>query len=114
MEELDQVVTRMVFENYGVEKYHDDHIQSIVQRTDLINTKNSTKTGIDEGLPAHTDKTFSTILYQNHVKGLEIYSKDNEWIGVEPLPSSFIFLAVLEPEYRPTKLDKLSSEHEKG
>ncbi|CAL9029081.1 unnamed protein product [Prunus brigantina] len=93
MEELDQVVTRMVFENYGVEKYHDDHIQSIVHTYRFNQYKGFDKTGIDEGLPAHTDKTFSTTLYQNHVKGLEIYSKDNEWISVDPLPSSFIFLA---------------------
>ncbi|CAB4279323.1 unnamed protein product [Prunus armeniaca] len=93
MEELDQVVTRMVFESYGVEKYHDDHIQSIVHTYRFNQYKEFDKTGIDEGLPAHTDKTFSTTLYQNHVKGLEIYSKDNEWISVDPLPSSFIFLA---------------------
>lgn len=93
MEELDQVVTRMVFENYGVEKYHDDHIQSIVHTYRFNQYKGFDKTGIDEGLRAHIDKTFSTTLYQNHVKGLEIYSKDNEWISVDPLPSSFIFLA---------------------
>lgn len=55
MEELDQVVTRMVFENYGIEKYHDDHTQSTV--SNLRFTK-------------YKDKTNTTILHQNHVKGL--------------------------------------------
>ncbi|KAI5327713.1 hypothetical protein L3X38_027109 [Prunus dulcis] len=69
MEELDQVVTRMVFENYGIQKYHDDHTQSTV--SNLRFTK-------------YKDKTITTILHQNHV---------NEWIGFDPLPSSCLFLA---------------------
>ncbi|KAM1024357.1 hypothetical protein ACFX13_038373 [Malus domestica] len=47
----------------------------------------------DAGLRSHRDRDFSTILCQNHVKGLEIYSKDDEWICFDPLPSSFVFLA---------------------
>ncbi|KAM2503814.1 hypothetical protein PS1_037798 [Malus domestica] len=95
MAELHQVVTRMVFENYNVEKYHDDHVQSIVSTLRFMKYKKPEKTGTGQGLPAHTDKTFTTILilHQNHVKGLEIYTKDNKWIGFDPLPSSFLFMA---------------------
>ncbi|XP_070680087.1 deoxypodophyllotoxin synthase-like [Malus domestica] len=75
------------------EKYHDDHVQSIVSTLRFMKYKKPEKTGTGQGLPAHTDKTFTTILHQNHVKGLEIYTKDNKWIGFDPLPSSFLFMA---------------------
>ena len=93
MEELHHAVTRMVFENYGVEEYHDDHLQSTVHKCRFNKYSEPEKTGTNVGVLGHTDTNFSTILYQNHVKGLEIYSKDDEWICFDPLPSSFIFLA---------------------
>ncbi|KAM2726257.1 hypothetical protein EV2_038717 [Malus domestica] len=93
MEGLHHAVTRMVFENYGVEEYHDDHLQLTVHTCRFNKYCEPVKTGTNVGLPGHTDKNFSTILYQNHVKGLEICSKDDEWICFDPLPSSFIFLA---------------------
>ncbi|KAK9927853.1 hypothetical protein M0R45_025019 [Rubus argutus] len=94
MAELDRAVTRMVFENYGAGKYHDDHVQSTLYHLRFNKYKEPKKTGIDVGLGTHTDKTFTTILHQNHVNGLEINTKDDEWIGCEyPVPSSFLFLA---------------------
>ena len=30
MMELNQIVTRMVFENYGVEKYYDSHMEDTI------------------------------------------------------------------------------------
>ncbi|TQD73592.1 hypothetical protein C1H46_040873 [Malus baccata] len=93
MEELHHAVTRMVFENYGVEEYLDDHLESTTHMCRFNKYSEPEKTGTNLGLPVHTDSNFSTILYQNHVKGLEIYSKDDEWICIDPLPSSFIFLA---------------------
>ncbi|CAL9029025.1 unnamed protein product [Prunus brigantina] len=77
MEELDQVVTRMVFENYGIEKYHDDHTQSTVSNLRFTKYKEPKKTGNAVGPAGHTDKTITTILHQNHV---------------DPLPSSWLFL----------------------
>lgn len=70
MEELDQVVTRMVFENYGIEKYHDDHIQSTLSNLRFTKYKEPKKTGNAVGLAGHTDKTITTVLHQNHVNGL--------------------------------------------
>lgn len=42
------------------------------------------------GLSAHTDKNIVTILYQNQVEGLEVQTKDGEWIKVQPSQDSFI------------------------
>ncbi|GMY32838.1 2-oxoglutarate-dependent dioxygenase AOP3-like [Fagus crenata] len=91
--ELDEMVTRMVFERYGVEKYYDSHMESTTHTLAILKYAEPHKTGTNEGLPNHTDKHFTSILHQNGVKGLEIKTKDGEWIGFDPSPSSFIFLA---------------------
>ncbi|XP_068334250.1 probable 2-oxoglutarate-dependent dioxygenase AOP1 [Pyrus communis] len=94
MMELDHVVTRMVFENYGMEKYHDEHIRSTSHFIQFAKYKEPRKAGSDVGLVSHTDKNFNTILHQNHVNGLEINTDDDEWIMFDPhLPSSFLFIA---------------------
>lgn len=87
------MVTRMVFENYGVEKYYDSHMELTSRSLPLIKYKEPQKTGTNEGLGSHTDMSFASILHQMHVKGLEVKTKDGEWIVIDPSPSSFIFLA---------------------
>ncbi|KAK9997557.1 hypothetical protein SO802_022243 [Lithocarpus litseifolius] len=93
MAELDQMVTKMVFENYGVGAYYDSHMESTTHSFGILKYIEPQKTGTNKGLDNHTDKHFTSILHQNHVKGLEIKTKDDEWIGFDPSPSSFIFLA---------------------
>ncbi|KAM4114058.1 hypothetical protein ACJW30_04G042000 [Castanea mollissima] len=94
MEELDQMVMRMVFENYGVEKYYDSLTESVTRTLGFIKYKEPQNTvSTCNALDRHTDKTFTTILHQNHVKGLEIKTKDDQWLGFDYSPSSFIFLA---------------------
>ena len=93
MAELDKMVTKMVFENYGVGDYYDSHMESTTHSFGIIKYNEPQKTGTNSGLGIHTDKHFTTILHQNRVKGLEIKTKDDEWIDFDPSPSSFIFLA---------------------
>lgn len=94
MEELDQMVMRMVFENYGVEKYHDSLAETVTRTLGFIKYKEAQNTASTcNALDRHTDKTFTSILHQNHVKGLEIKTKDDQWLGFDYSPSSFIFLA---------------------
>ncbi|KAB1214331.1 putative 2-oxoglutarate-dependent dioxygenase AOP1 [Morella rubra] len=95
MEDLEKMVTRMVFENYGVERYNDPHREITSHLLGLIKyaePDQKTRPSI-EGLPTHTDKGFISILHTNHVKGLEIKTKDGELIGFDPSPTSFILLA---------------------
>lgn len=85
----------MVFENYGVDKYHDNHIESSFYCLQFAKYMEPKKAGSNVGLVSHTDKNFTSILHQKQVNGLEIYTKYGEGIGFDPhrLPSSFIFIA---------------------
>ncbi|KAF8026797.1 hypothetical protein BT93_F3317 [Corymbia citriodora subsp. variegata] len=90
---LEKVVTRMVFECYGLRQYCDSHTESTTYLLRILKYK---KPGENEGninsVP-HTDKTFLSILYQNSVRGLEVMTKDGEWVTFEPSPSSFMVMA---------------------
>ena len=41
------------------------------------------------GLGKHMDPVFINILLQSDVYGLQVF-KDEEWIGVEPIPNAFV------------------------
>ena len=41
---------------------------------------------------AHFDTSMVTLLYQREVNGLEIQTKDGEWIKVKPSPNTFIVM----------------------
>ncbi|CAI9759143.1 unnamed protein product [Fraxinus pennsylvanica] len=92
LSELDQIVRRMTIESLGVEKYMDEHMESTdylvrMQKYDGPQT-NETKFG----LTSHTDLNIVTILYQSEVTGLEVLTKDGQWITVEPSHDSFIVM----------------------
>ena len=93
-EELDQMVTRMIFQSYGLEdKYYGSYSASITYLLRLLKNK---APNVDEpslGFVTHTDKSFTTILYQNQIDGLEVETKNGDWIRVELPPSSFVFMA---------------------
>ncbi|KAI3703307.1 hypothetical protein L1987_73269 [Smallanthus sonchifolius] len=90
---LENLVRKMVFERYGVEKYHESFSESMtsVLKTNKYRLPKSDETNL--GVKAHTDKAFFTILSQNQVNGLEVQIKDGEWMNVEFLPSSFVIMA---------------------
>ncbi|XVE52009.1 hypothetical protein DITRI_Ditri02bG0085900 [Diplodiscus trichospermus] len=92
--ELDRAVKKMVFESYGVEKYCDSHIKSTEYLLRLIKYRVPEENEQDlDGCPDHTDKSFITILHDNQVAGLQIKTKDGNWIGVEPSGSTFVVMA---------------------
>ncbi|KAB1218619.1 putative 2-oxoglutarate-dependent dioxygenase AOP1.2 [Morella rubra] len=91
--ELDQMVARMIHESYGVEQHYDSYIGSITYLLRVL--KNRVPQGNEPNLAfvTHTDKSFTTILHQNQVNGLEVETKNGEWISVELTPSSFVVIA---------------------
>lgn len=42
------------------------------------------------GLGSHSDPHTLTILFQDEVGGLQVLRNDNQWIGIRPIPNSFI------------------------
>lgn len=90
--ELEHLVRRIIFESYGVEKYYDSNIRST---DNLFRANKYTRINMQEtniGIKPHTDKNFMTII-SNLDDGLEIKTSHGNWIGVPPLPSSFLVLA---------------------
>ncbi|KAI3766679.1 hypothetical protein L2E82_16748 [Cichorium intybus] len=92
--ELDEIVMRMVAKSYGIE----EHCESLLRSTVYLLRYNKylCPNGNEEnsvGIVPHTDKSVMTILHQKQVKGLQIETKDGQWIEVDPLPSSFIVMA---------------------
>ncbi|WCJ40731.1 2-oxoglutarate (2OG) and Fe(II)-dependent oxygenase superfamily protein [Euphorbia peplus] len=96
--EILEVVVKMLFESYGLDKeYCESHLKSTNYLMTLHKYERSDQANTNMGLMGHTDKSFLSILHQNHVKGLEIRLNDGEkdhWMFYEPSsPSSFIVLA---------------------
>jgi hypothetical protein len=91
--ELEQMVVRMVFESYGVYQHHDSHKESTTYLFRMMKYRGPEKNEANVGCDAHTDKSFITVLHQNQVSGLEVKSKDGQWMGFKPSPSSFIVMA---------------------
>ncbi|KAJ8755859.1 hypothetical protein K2173_024404 [Erythroxylum novogranatense] len=91
--EIDQMVTRMIFESYGVKNYHESYVESTSYLLRLL--KNRVPNGNESNLAfiTHTDKSFTTILHQNQVDGLEVDTKDGNKINVKMSPSSFVVVA---------------------
>ncbi|KAL6283249.1 hypothetical protein ACE6H2_014178 [Prunus campanulata] len=93
-EELDQMVTRMIFESYGMEKYYDSYVGSVSYLLRLLKNRTPQENEPSLGFVAHTDKSFTTLLYQNNqANGLEVETKSHEWIRAEFPPSSFLVMA---------------------
>lgn len=93
---IDQMITRMIFDYYGAPKYAETvHIGStdyVLRLHKYDEPKETSFLGNQMALPEHTDMNLTTIIHQNHVNGLEVRTKDGEWVGFDASPSSFIFM----------------------
>lgn len=87
---MDRLVKTMVFEELGVAKYLDSHIESTFHSI-RINRYAAPNTQEEEvGSSPHHDKNFLTILQQNQVDGLQVQTKEGKWLKVSfTSPSSF-------------------------
>ncbi|KAM7472062.1 hypothetical protein LguiA_010245 [Lonicera macranthoides] len=100
LSELEQMVTKMMFERYDVDKYYDSHKESneyLLRYIIYGGVSEDEKVKADQihGAPPHTDRSLLTILYQNDVgiNPLEIVTKYGDSIAVEIPPSSYVVMA---------------------
>ncbi|XP_019094888.1 PREDICTED: probable 2-oxoglutarate-dependent dioxygenase AOP1 [Camelina sativa] len=91
--ELDRLVVRMIFEIYGVKKYYESHFESKTYLLKFLMYLAPPESVSMPAFPQHTDKTFLTILHQNDVNGLEVKSKDGEWISLQLPLKSYVVMA---------------------
>ncbi|XP_002517541.2 probable 2-oxoglutarate-dependent dioxygenase AOP1.2 [Ricinus communis] len=89
---LDKVVRRMIVESLGLEKYMDEHMNSTDYLLRVMKYKGPETSEAKLGLHPHTDKNIVTILFQNQVDGLEVKTKNGEWITVKLSPDSFVVM----------------------
>ncbi|XP_038695522.1 probable 2-oxoglutarate-dependent dioxygenase AOP1 [Tripterygium wilfordii] len=91
--ELDGVVRRMLLESLGIEKYWEEHINSsdyVLRVNRYLPSKNGDESHL--GVLSHTDKTLTSILFENEVGGLEIQTKQGDWISVKLSSNSVLFM----------------------
>lgn len=93
LRELDEIVKRMVFESLDLEKYFDEQMKSTNYLLKLMKYRAPEPNESNIGLHTHTDTNIMTILHQDEVGGLEIQTKNNEWIRVKASPNSFVVVA---------------------
>ncbi|XP_071718320.1 probable 2-oxoglutarate-dependent dioxygenase AOP1 [Rutidosis leptorrhynchoides] len=91
--EIEETVRKLVFESYGVSNYHEYYNESVTYLLRVMKYRPPSANETKIGSISHTDKTFISILSQNQVKGLEIKTKDNDWIPVKYPSSSFLVMA---------------------
>ncbi|XP_071936840.1 deoxypodophyllotoxin synthase isoform X2 [Coffea arabica] len=96
LSEVNRMVSKMIFESYGVGRYIDSHIES----TSYLFRANAYRVPQEKepnlGISPHTDTSFVSVLKQDSVQGLQVQSKDGTWIPVDFPPSSFAIMAGME------------------
>lgn len=91
--ELDRKVVRMLFDSYGIAKNCESYLESTTYLLRYLKYDAPKTEETSMVFPPHTDKTFTSILYQNHISGLKVQTRDGQWITLEFPPSSFVVMA---------------------
>ncbi|XP_010459096.1 PREDICTED: probable 2-oxoglutarate-dependent dioxygenase AOP1 isoform X2 [Camelina sativa] len=92
--DLEQLVIRMLFESFNLEKYVDKHIEGTRYLLRLLKYRRLPNGEPNRKFISHTDKTFISILHQNHITGLMLKSeKEDVWYPFIPSPTRFAVIA---------------------
>ncbi|WCJ40646.1 2-oxoglutarate (2OG) and Fe(II)-dependent oxygenase superfamily protein [Euphorbia peplus] len=88
--EVENIIMRMIMESLGIEKYMDEHLNSVfyslrLQKYDIPEKEDEGEIG----LQIHKDQDIMTILYQNEVDGVETETRDGRWISCKTQTHNF-------------------------
>ncbi|KAB2032797.1 hypothetical protein ES319_D05G402400v1 [Gossypium barbadense] len=90
--ELEKKILKMILESFGLEKYMDGLTDTANYQLRIMKYEKPKTNEQTMMAPAHCDQNMMTLLYQDEVNGLEIQSKDGEWMNMKLSPSSFIVM----------------------
>ncbi|CAL4894984.1 unnamed protein product [Urochloa decumbens] len=90
--ELEEAVRRMVMEGLGVAKYHDVLSESTwhLFRMSEYQAPNAAEKTLR--YPVHQDTNMLSVVCQHEVEGLEMQTRDGEWVLVKPSPTSLVVM----------------------
>lgn len=91
--DLEKMVRRMVLESLGVLKYYEAQNESTWYLLRLAEYGAPHTEEKRMGYYSHQDTNTLTIICQDQVGGLEVQTKDGQWIPVEPSRTSFVVMA---------------------
>lgn len=88
------MILKMVFESFGTdEKWYESHMEDRTSVFRMMKYKVPPSDDSAIGLVPHTDKNTLTILCQNDVQGLEILTKDGQWVPMTVPSNALIVIA---------------------
>ncbi|KAF5206768.1 2-oxoglutarate-dependent dioxygenase DAO [Thalictrum thalictroides] len=90
LHELELIVLKMLCQTYGVEKHFEAQAKRFENTFRLLKYKVPPQSDSVVVLGAHTDKGSITVLCQDGVEGLEVLSKEREWLQVAALKGAFV------------------------
>lgn len=85
---LNFTILEMLLESFGVGKHYNSHVENTTSVMRFMKYKvppsnnNNDTSSAAVGLVPHTDKSALTVLCQNKVQGLEILTKQGQWVQV--------------------------------
>lgn len=89
---LDRTVMKMVSSSYGLDERYEAVATASFYMTRLMRYEAPGEKSSSIGILPHRDKNFLSIIGTNDVGGLEIETRDGDWIHFEPSPRSFIVI----------------------
>ncbi|KAI0510296.1 hypothetical protein KFK09_010901 [Dendrobium nobile] len=121
MQELMNMIHKMIVESLGLEDHYDSHMNSLAYSIRFSNYyKDTLDDGINLALPSHKDPNYISIICPHNVEGLEVEAANGEWLQSKPMKNSFTVLVGEAFKawsngrlYAPSHRVKLKSETEK-
>lgn len=92
LDELKDMINLVILDSYGLgekSKYSTLQSKTLLRIMKYMAPPSRENT---IGLPVHTDKVLGTILCDDQVSGLEVETKDGQWVMLSLSPRSFVFV----------------------